>query len=390
MPITHSQAVPVPTMILAHRLFDGETMLGPSMLEIREGRIVAVHPPETAAGDVPVTVLPKDTVLAPGFIDTQVNGGGGVLLNDDPSARGIRAIAAAHRRFGTTGLLPTLITDSPETMTSLLAAAESGHGVPGVLGFHLEGPFLNPARKGIHPLAHIREISPSDVMALCQLGALGSSLVTLAPECVPPAIVRALVAAGLRISIGHSAATGEQARAALDDGATGVTHLFNAMSQMTAREPGIVGAALALDALYAGIICDGLHVDPLALKAAFRAKGRERLMLVTDAMPLVGTDATSFQLQGRTIKLADKRLTDDAGTLAGAHLTMFDAVRNAVRMMDIPLEDALRMASTTPADFLGVGHARGRLAPGYRADLVAFNDVSVVGTWMSEDWAAMA
>jgi N-acetylglucosamine-6-phosphate deacetylase len=285
-------------------------------------------------------------------------------------------------------LLPTLITDAPEKLQQLARIAPEALAIAGVLGFHLEGPALNPARKGIHPPRYIRALTAADKEALLSFAAVGRSVVTLAPEQADAGLVRSLAAAGLRIAAGHSEATAAQMRAAVAAGTTGVTHLFNAMSQITAREPGVVGAALADDRLYAGIICDGLHVDPLNLKIAFRAKGRERLMLVTDAMATAGSAVTRFTLTGRDIALRDGRLTGPDGTLAGAHLTMIEAVRNAVDLMEIRLEDALVMASRTPAAFLGLGDRRGRITPGSFADLVAFTpDWRIAGTWIGGAYA---
>jgi N-acetylglucosamine-6-phosphate deacetylase len=279
--------------------------------------------------------------------------------------------------------LPTLITDRSEVIEQLAAVAESCSKLPGVLGFHLEGPALNKSRRGIHPESEIRMPNRRDLAAMRGFGSCGRSIVTLAPECVPVSMIAELIGAGLRISAGHSEATAAELKHASDLGISGVTHLFNAMSQMNAREPGMVGAALNDDRLFAGIICDGIHVDRAGLRIAFRCKGRDRLMLVTDAMPLVGTNDRQFMLQGRRITLHENRLTGPDGTLAGAHLTMIGAVRNAVALLGISLVDALIMASRTPAAFLGLESELGKIAPGYRADLVAFNpNFEVVGTWI--------
>ena len=255
------------------------------------------------------TQLPADAILAPGFIDIQVNGGGGVLLNDQPTEAGVRRIVETHRRAGTTSCLPTLITDRADVIERLAAVAPASLQIPGVLGFHLEGPALNKARKGIHlESAHsraerTRSCRDEKLRQLRSLhGDLGSGMRATS-------LIDDLIGAGLRVSAGHSDATARQIRLAADRGVTGVTHLFNAMSQLTAREPGIVGAALDDERLFAGIICDGLHVDPISLRIAMRCKGRDRLMLVTDAMPLVGTDQRLFQLQGRRITLQRDRLT---------------------------------------------------------------------------------
>jgi N-acetylglucosamine-6-phosphate deacetylase len=266
----------------------------------------------------------------------------------------------------------------------LAAVAQDCLKIPGVLGFHLEGPALNRSRKGIHPEAEIRVPDRRDLAAIKSFGGRGRSIVTLAPECLPASMIDELIGAGLRIAAGHSDATAAEIGRAVDRGVSGVTHLFNAMSQLNAREPGLVGAALGDDRLFAGIICDGIHVDRAGLRVAFRCKGRDRLMLVTDAMPLAGTNDRQFMLQGRQITLHENRLTGPDGTLAGAHLTMIEAVRNAVALLGISLVDALIMASQTPAAFLGLESELGRIAPGYRADLVAFNsNFEVVDTWIA-------
>jgi N-acetylglucosamine-6-phosphate deacetylase len=368
--------------ITASQIFDGAAMRGPGSVRISNGRIESLSLGEK---DASASIrLPADAILAPGFIDVQVNGGGGILLNDQPSEAGIRRIVEAHRKAGTTGCLPTLITDRTEVIEQLAAVAQASPEIPGVLGFHLEGPALNRSRKGIHPESEIRTPNGRDLVAIKSFGSCGRSVVTLAPECVPASMIGELIGAGLRISAGHSEATAAEIEQAATLGLSGVTHLFNAMSQLSAREPGLVGAALADDRLFAGIICDGVHVDRVSLRVAFRCKGRDRLMLVTDAMPLVGTNERQFVLHGRPITLHENRLTGPDGTLAGAHLTMIEAVRNAVALLEIPLGDALIMASRTPAAFLGLESELGMIAPGYRADLVAFNaSFEVVGTWVS-------
>jgi N-acetylglucosamine-6-phosphate deacetylase len=280
--------------------------------------------------------------------------------------------------------LPTLITDRREILERLAAVAQACPEIPGVLGFHLEGPALNRARKGIHPESEIRVPDQRDLAAIKSFASCGRSVVTLAPECVPASMIDELVATGLRIAAGHTDATAAEIGQAVDCGVSGVTHLFNAMSQLSAREPGVVGATLEDDRLFAGIICDGIHVDRASLRVAFRCKGRDRLMLVTDAMPLVSTNDRQFMLQGRQITLHGNRLTGPDGTLAGAHLTMIEAVRNAVGLLGISLADALIMASRTPAAFLGLESELGRIAPGYRADLVAFNPkFEIVDTWIA-------
>jgi N-acetylglucosamine-6-phosphate deacetylase len=370
--------------VLADRVFDGHGWRAEAAVLVRDGRIVGLGSWGEVPPDWPQTRLPAGAFLAPGFIDLQVNGGGGVLLNDQPTADGMRAIARAHRHYGTTACLPTLISDTREQVRTAVAAARSIGGRDGVLGLHLEGPFISPRRPGVHRPDRVAKPGAGDLEELCELAGAGRSLVTLAPECVPAGFVRTLASSGVRISIGHSEAPADVVMQAVADGATGVTHLFNAMPPLSARAPGIIGAALAEHRLTAGLIVDGIHVDPVSIRAAFAAKGSDRIALVTDAMPTVGTSLERFELVGRTIKLADGRLTTEGGTLAGAHLDMASAVRNVVRLAELPLEDALRAASLTPARFLGLDNERGALVPGARADLVALTqELKVVATWLN-------
>jgi N-acetylglucosamine-6-phosphate deacetylase len=369
--------------VLADRIFDGHGWHAEAAVLIRDGRIAGVDHWSRVPGEWPQRRLPAGVFLAPGFIDLQVNGGGGVLLNDQPTADGMRAIARAHRRFGTTACLPTLISDTREQMRAANAAARSAAGRDGILGLHLEGPFISPRRPGVHRPDRVAQASAADLEDLREAARAGTSLVTLAPECVPAGFVRALASSGVRVSIGHSEASAAVVAQAVDDGATGVTHLFNAMPPLAGREPGVAGAALADERLTAGLIVDGIHVDPVSIRAAFAAKGEGRIALVTDAMPTVGAALNRFELMGRTIRLTDGRLTTEEGTLAGAHLDMASAVRNAVKLAGLPLEQALRSASLTPARFLGLDEERGALIAGARADLVALDgDLTVVATWL--------
>jgi N-acetylglucosamine-6-phosphate deacetylase len=380
MPATPPHASPEHA-IYAPRLFDGGQFRERVVVQISGGRIVA-----SVAADRPppdAHILPADTILAPGFIDLQVNGGGGALLNGAPTAATVHTMLAAHRAHGTTGFLPTLITDHSERLHDLAASAAEIAQIPGVLGVHLEGPFLNLLRRGVHPPQFIRAPQPNDLKAIQSLARVLPVLVTLAPECVPPGFIRQLVALGVRVAIGHSDATAEQAAAACEEGATGITHLYNAMSQLTGRAPGVVGTAFDDARLTAGIIADGLHVSPANLRTALKAMGPNRLALVTDAMPSLGAVAPAFQLHGRAITLANGKLTAPDGTLAGAHLGMLEAVRNATTLMGATLADALAMASRVPAGFLGLSGTRGHIAPGYVADLVAFTETfELVGNWI--------
>lgn len=323
-------------------------------------------------------------LLLPGFIDAQVNGGGGVLFSDVPSVAAIRTIGAAHRRFGTTGFLPTLISADLETIAHAIAAVRGAvaEGVPGVLGIHIEGPFLSQARRGVHDPAMLRALDPSAHGLLTSLST-GRTLLTLAPEMTTPQVIGRLASAGVIVCAGHTNASYAQIRAALDHGLTGFTHLFNAMSQLTAREPGTVGAALEDTRSWCGIIVDGAHTDPVVLRIALRCKPHDRFMLVTDAMPSVGTGSDHFMLQGRRISVRGHACRDEEGRLAGSNIDMASCVRNAVAMLHLPLAEAARMASFYPAQFLGLGAELGRIAPGYRANLVVADDaLNVSETWI--------
>jgi len=317
--------------------------------------------------------------LLPGFIDCQVNGGGDVLFNDAPTVDTIRRISAAHRRFGTTGFLPTLISDEADVMRAAIAAVDAAieEGVPGVLGIHLEGPYLAPERRGVHDAAKFRVPDAREIELAASLRN-GKTVLTIAPERVPPASIRELVARGVIVCAGHTAATYAEARAALDAGVRGFTHLFNAMSPLTSREPGAVGAALEDAASWCGIVVDGYHVHPASLRIALAAKPRGKVFLVSDAMPPVGGDSDTYALGGVTITCRDGRCETPDGVLAGSALDMATAVRNSVASLGLPLDEAVRMASTYPADFLGLASTHGRIARGCRADFVVMgNDLRV-------------
>ena len=352
----------------AKRLFDGAQILDDRIVVAEDGIVSAILAAD-ARPDCPAETLPDDAVLSPGFIDIQVNGGGGVMLNDSLSAEGIAMICAAHARFGTRFLLPTLISASRADIARAIAATRDAiaQGVPGVLGVHLEGPFINPERNGAHPLANLLRPEPSDIDLLASLGPIGTTLVTLAPERVPSGFIRALVDAGVRVCAGHSNATAEDMARARAEGLSGVTHLFNAMSQLGSREPGVVGAAMSDLGLAAGIIADGHHVAWPSFQAAFRAIGPERMMLVTDAMATIGAPRDAFELFGETIRVSEGRLVNGEGRLAGAHLDMNAAILNARRHGGATLAEALAMASTAPAAYLGLSGSHGRIAPGRKA-----------------------
>ncbi len=367
----------------AARIFDGEIWHDDSALLVGDGRLKEIVP----IGAIPAgteTLDIGDGIIAPGFVDLQVNGGGGIMLNDRQDVDAIRTICAAHARFGTTALLPTLITDTPAITEATVAAGEAAAraGVRGFVGLHLEGPHLSVARKGAHDPKLIRPMGDADLSFLIDARhRLPGLLTTVALESADPRKIAALAAAGIRVSLGHSDGGIVAARAAADAGASLVTHLFNAMSQLGNREPGMVGAALSIGHFHAGLIADGIHVDPATIGIALRSKaGPGRIFLVTDAMSPIGTDMTEFTLNGRTIHRRDGRLTLDDGTLAGADLDMISAVRFVHRAIGLELGEALRMASLYPAEAFGIAPAHGRLVPGSRADFVHLTAALEIGS----------
>ncbi len=351
---------------------------------VEAGRITAVAEEVELPGDIVRHDL-RGGWLLPGFIDAQVNGGGGVLFNNTPTVEALRTIAQAHRRFGSTGLLPTLISDDLRIMEQAIAATKEAiaQGVPGILGIHLEGPYLAPARKGTHDADKFRVPDAAEIALATSLDN-GVTLITLAPERVPAQTIRGLAARGAIVVAGHTAASYEEARAGLEAGIRGFTHLYNAMSPLQGREPGVVGAALEDRDSWCGIIVDGVHVHPASLRVALAAKPQGKLFLVTDAMPPVGADSPDYMLYGEVITAKDGVVRNAAGALAGSALDMATAVRNSVNLLGLPLAEAARMASTYPAEFLGLGGTLGRIAPGYRADLVLLDsDLQVRATWIA-------
>jgi N-acetylglucosamine-6-phosphate deacetylase len=364
-------------VLLDGRFFDGKAVL------VDGGRISAV----VAETDIPADADRHDLdggLLVPGFIDTQVNGGGGVLFNDAPTAETIGVIGRAHRAFGTTGFLPTLISDDLAVIRRGIAAVETAIAqcMPGVLGIHIEGPFLNEHRKGIHDAEKIRELDEEGFAVLTSLTS-GRTMVTVAPECTTPEMIARLVSAGVIVSAGHSNGQHAEVAAAIEAGVTGVTHLFNAMSPLGAREPGVVGAALESNRTWCGIIVDGHHVSPVTLRLALRCKPADKFLLVTDAMPSVGSTTKEFMLQGKRISARDGVCVDERGTLAGSDLDMSLAVRNAIELLGVPMETAFLMASSSPAAFLGLESDRGIIAPGKRADFALLDEqLAVRKTWI--------
>ncbi len=356
-------------------------VLEQAAIEVIDGRIASITP--DAAADTAINL--DGGWIVPGFIDTQVNGGGGVLFNDAPDVEGIAAIGKAHAPYGTTAFLPTLISDTPEIVAKALDATDAAieAGVPGVVGVHIEGPVISVTRKGIHDADKFRQLD-EDFLALLTSPRRGKVMLTLAPEMVTLEDIARLRAAGVILSIGHSDADYDTAKAAIVTGMTGVTHLYNAMSPLLHRAPGVVGASIEDQSIYCGLILDGFHVHDAPVRIAMRARPLDRFLLVTDAMPCVGADVTEFDLHGRRILVEGGRCVGEDGTLAGSSLDMAGAFRNAVNRIGLSHADAAMMAATSPAAFLGLSNERGALAPGLVADWVQLtSDLMPAGTWIA-------
>lgn len=367
------------------RIFDSAAWHDDAALLVRDGVVEGIVRGALPAG---VEAIALDGgMLVPGFIDLQVNGGGGVLLNEVPSLEGIRTICKAHVPYGTTALMPTMVTDAPDVVAKVVAAgiAAANSEVPGFLGLHLEGPHLSVARKGAHDPALIRPMTGTDLDNLVKArAALPNLICTVAAETVTPDQIARLSAAGIVVSIGHSDASYAQVTAAADAGASMATHLFNAMSQIGNREPGVVGTVLDNGKLFAGLIADGIHVHPATIGTALRAKtGPARIFLVSDAMTVAGTDQQSFSMNGRMVLRADGALRLADGTLAGADLSMIDAVIFMHKTIGLDLDEALRMAARYPAEAMGIEARYGHLAPGARANIVHLSDdLAVRASWI--------
>jgi N-acetylglucosamine-6-phosphate deacetylase len=371
------------TALINGRILTDQGVLDGRAVVIENGRIRGIVSKSERPRDAETEDL-EGLLLLPGFVDIQVNGGGGALFGDAPNVETLKVIAAAHRRFGTTAFLPTLISSDLDVIARAIAAVEEAvaSGVAGVAGIHIEGPFISPMRKGIHDASKFRKLD-ADALKLISSLKHGKTLITLAPEETTPDVITSLHKAGVIVSAGHTDATYEEAQIALDAGLSGFTHLFNAMSPLASRAPGVVGAALDDRDSMCGIIVDGHHIHPVAMRVALRCKTADKLMLITDAMPSVGAYEKTFRLDGRLIRAEDGACVAEDGTLAGTDLDMASAVRNAIRFLDLDLHGASRMASRNPATFLGLSDEMGRIAPGLRANLALVTDeLSVVRCWI--------
>ncbi len=356
------------------RIFDGFQLHSGSALLVDDERITGIIPATELDVSYPTLAL-NSGVLAPGFIDLQINGAGGVLLNNAPTAASMITMADAVAPFGVTRIFPTVISDDATVTEKAISAAKALTNFhSGVLGLHIEGPFFSLEKNGVHRPEKIRPLEESDWDWLAALSEI-PSLLTLAPEVVPPEHIHRISQLGVRVCAGHSNASFEQVVKAYQQGLTGFTHLFNAMSPMTGREPGVVGAALALPETKAGLIADGIHVHPASMQAAIKAKGYDNIFLVSDAMATVGSKQKSFELYGESIRESDGRLVNSQGRLAGAVITLLDAVTYCRKKLDLPLTQCLAMASRVPAEFMRLGDRFGSFKAGTLADIC----------WLSED-----
>jgi len=369
------------------RVFTGAEFLDHHAVVLANGRIDRVCATDEIDRDIPQLPL-AGGALAPGFVDLQVNGGGGVLFNNSPTVKSLETILGGHRQGGTTALLPTLITDTPDVQRQGLEAVQHAiqQGLDSVLGVHFEGPLLDKDRRGVHREDYVRALDEEDISWLKSAATNCRIMLTLAPEHAAPGQIRALSDAGIVVCGGHSAAGYQETKDAIAEGLRGFTHLFNAMSPLGSREPGVVGAALSDPDSWCGIIVDGHHVHPATVSVALRAKPKGKLYLVTDSMATVGSATKSFDLYGETIQETGGRLVNHEGRLAGSAISMIDAVRTTHQAVGVALEECLRMASLYPAQFIGESERRGRIAAGFRADLVHFSkSFDVLNTWIAGD-----
>ncbi|MFN9611301.1 MAG: N-acetylglucosamine-6-phosphate deacetylase [Hyphomonadaceae bacterium] len=362
----------------------GEQILSGQTLLVSGGKIEALGPDLAIPAHYARYDLSGD-ILSPGFVDIQVNGGGGALFNDAPTVETIATIAKAHAKFGTTSLLPTLISDDLDKVAQAIAAVDAAieAGVPGVLGIHLEGPFLNARRKGVHDASKFKVLDQNAIELLTSL-TRGKTLITLAPETAPPGAIAELVRRGAAVFAGHTEASYEQIIAAEAEGLRGFTHIFNAMSQLASRAPGVVGAALASPTAFSGLIADGVHVHPANMALVARLLGPQRTVLVSDAMPTLGSDQDWFELKGEKIFARGLTCYTPDGVLAGSNLSMHDALGVMMQQAGIQLAEALQMASHAPALAMGIEVQVGQLVIGAQADFVQLDaDANLVKVWQN-------
>jgi N-acetylglucosamine-6-phosphate deacetylase len=368
--------------LLGPRIYSGETFFDKHALLFEAETVVGI----VAKDNIPNEFIVNDVgggVLAPGFIDLQVNGGGGVLFNNSPTKESLKSMTKAHQFFGTTSIMPTVISDSIEKLEACGNAVKEEIKVnSAIVGLHIEGPFFSQKYRGIHSEHFITEWNPNYIELIQNLKEL-SVILTIAPECVPLDQIKLLSTMGVKLQAGHTDANFDRISEAINCGLNGFTHLYNAMSQISPREPGVVGASLHFDKTVASIIVDCHHVHPSLVQLAFKQKPKGKLFFVSDAMATIHND-DSFELYGEVLKNTNGKIVNAAGKLAGSSITQIDAIKNAVNVCNIPLDEALSMASRYPAEYLGIDNHLGYLKSGYRADIVHFDSsFDVLNVWAS-------
>lgn len=376
--------------LVGARIFTGEIFLDNHAVIIADEKIAALVPVAELDESIPQILL-DGGVIAPGFIDLQVNGGGGAFFTNDTSVSAIQTMLDGHRPTGTTSLLPTLISDTRAVhQAGVKAVADAvAAGIKGVLGVHVEGPFFDMARRGAHNERYIRKMEQVDIdwlVASVKAQHEFKVMLTLAPEHADVGQIKQLTSAGVVVCAGHTDGHYDDVVAALNEGLSGFTHLYNAMRPTTGREPGVVGAALEDKNSWCGIIIDTYHVHAASARIAYAAKPKGKMYLVTDAMSTVGSPEKSFQIYGETIYEKDGCLVNAEGKLAGSAIGMIDAVRLNTEWVGVALAESLRMASLYPAQYMQVDDYLGRVQAGFRADLVHFSDdYRVTHTWIAGD-----
>lgn len=370
------------TALIAPAVFDGLVQHGPAAVLMDAETLVGIVATDAIPSQYQCETL-SSGLLAPGLLDLQANGGGGALLNNDPSLSTLKTMAEGHARKGVARILATVISDTRMVTEQAVEAAILASSDPhsGILGIHVEGPFFSNERNGVHHQDQLRKLEAADWQWL-ERAATIPGIVTLAPEQVLVADIQRMAALGLRVSAGHTNAVFDEVNAAIAAGLSGFTHLFNAMRPQTGREPGVVGAALASDETWCGVIADGIHVHPASLRLALKAKPRGKVYLVSDAMATIGSVDKQFRLYGEWISEVDGRLINAAGRLAGSAISLVDAVRYCSEHLQVPVDEAIAMASRYPAEYLGIDDRYGSLRPGRMADLTWFDDaMNVKGLW---------
>jgi N-acetylglucosamine-6-phosphate deacetylase len=361
-------------VITAKAVFDGVNLLSNKAVLIADGVIIDLIDKDKVYDATQIEDF-GNSVISAGLIDLQLNGNGGVLFNDSISFASLETMHQTNLRFGTTSYLPTLITSDLNDVRAALEVTKEWFkqygNTRGVIGLHLEGPFLSKEKRGIHPLEFVTLPTDAMLIEIASYTKYFPIKLTLAPENFKPEQISYLVKHGVIVSVGHTNASFAQAQMAFDNGATTVTHMFNAMSGLTGRNPGVIGAVLA-NSSYLGLIVDLLHVDKANVQLMAKLKPTT-MYLVTDAVTPTGTDMTEFDFAGKHLYVRDGRCVDDAGTLGGAYLTMNEAVRNCVNECGVSLEQTLMMATLTPAKLMGLEQEIGKVAKGYRAELIALN-----------------